>query len=114
MKTATIRERSGITLVDVLAVEPRNQDRLVRILMEATETTLRYMPGYISSIIHKSVDGKKVTSYEQWEKLEDFQAMFQRPEVRQWVDRVGEIAKADAALYTVEYVDSKVRTRPAG
>src|SRR2546425_11982216 len=99
VKRVRIKERSGITLIDVLTVDPGNQDQLVKILAEATETTLRHMPGYFSSVIHKSVEGRKVTSYEQWERLEDFEAMFQRPEVRQWVDRVGEIARADASLY---------------
>ena len=114
VKRVRIKERSGITLIDVLTVDPGNQDQLVKILAEATETTLRHMPGYISSVIHKSVDGRKVTSYEQWERLEDFEAMFQRPEVRQWGRPVGEIARADASLYTVEYVDSNVRTKATG
>jgi len=114
VKTVTIKERSGITLIDVLTVDPGDQDQLVKILAEAAETTLRHMPGYISSVIHKSVDGRKVTSYEQWERLEDFEAMFQHPEVRQWVDRVGEIARAEASLYTVEYVDSNARTKATG
>ncbi len=60
VKTVTIKERSGITLIDVLTVDPGDQDQLVKILAEATETTLRHMPGYISSVIHKSVDGRKV------------------------------------------------------
>src|SRR2546428_13707201 len=98
VKRVRIKERSGITLIDVLTVDPGNQDQLVKILAEATETTLRHMPGYISSVIHKSVDGRKVTSYEQWERLEDFEAKFQRPEVRQRGRPAGEIARADESL----------------
>src|SRR2546427_12527397 len=114
VKRVRIKERSGITLIDVLTVDPGNQDQLVKILAEATETTLRHMPGYISSVIHKSVDGRKVTSYEQWERLEDFEAMFQRPEGRQWGRPVGGVARADASLYTGGYVDNNVRTKATG
>ncbi len=42
-----------VTLINVFTVEPAKQQRLVEILVEATESTMRSLPGFISANIHK-------------------------------------------------------------
>ena len=69
-----------VTLINVFTVEPAKQQRLVDILVEATESTMRYLPGFISANIHKSLDGTRVANYAQWRSVEDFQAMLKNPE----------------------------------
>jgi quinol monooxygenase YgiN len=69
-----------VTLINVFTVEPAKQQRLVEILVEATETTMRHLPGFISANIHKSLDGTRVANYAQWRSVEDFQAMLKNPE----------------------------------
>src|ERR1700726_1084178 len=68
------------TLINVFTVEPAKQQRLVDILVEATESTMRSLPGFISANIHKSLDGTRVANYAQWRSVEDFQAMLKNPE----------------------------------
>ncbi len=111
MQTVTIKEKSGITLIDVFSVDPKNQDKLVQIMVEATEKTLKHIPGFISMSVHKSLDGKRVTNYEQWESVKHCEMMYQNPEVRQHIQKAVGIAKADitslsSVLYTVEHVNS--------
>ena len=114
MKTSVIKERSGITLIDVLDVDPKNQDELIRILTEATDKILKHLPGFISSNIHKSIDGRRVTSYEQWDNKQHIDAMYKNPEVEKYIHQAIGIAKAECpyteALYTVEYVEGNNRT----
>ncbi len=45
---------------------PEQQQRLVDLLVEATEAVMKYQPGYVSANIHKSLDGTRVTNYAQW------------------------------------------------
>jgi quinol monooxygenase YgiN len=54
---------SVVTLINVFTVEPANQRRLVDLLTEATEVSVRQAPGFISAILHRSTDGTKVAMY---------------------------------------------------
>lgn len=54
------------TVINLFTVEPSKQDELVELLTRATDETIRYLPGFISATFHKSVDGTRVASYEQW------------------------------------------------
>ena len=68
-----------LTLINVFTVETEKQQKLVKLLIEATEQTMKYMPGFVSANIHRSLDGTKVVNYAQWESLAAFEAMRQNP-----------------------------------
>src|SRR4051794_11042036 len=68
-----------VTLINVFTVEPSKQQRLVEMLVEATETVMQDLPGFVSATIHASLDGTRVTNYAQWRRREDFEAMLQNP-----------------------------------
>ena len=55
--------RSVLTLINIFTVEPEKQQKLVALLIEATEQTMKNMPGFVSANIHRSLDGKKVVNY---------------------------------------------------
>ena len=75
-KTLTIStENKFLTLINVFTVDPANQKKLIDLLTMATETTVSHVKGFISSALHSSLDGRKVTMYAQWESIEDYQAM---------------------------------------
>jgi len=79
--TTITTEKNLVTLINVFTVSPENQQRLVDLLVEATQRTMRKQPGYLSAAIHKSVDGTRVTNYAQWRSREDFEAIGKNPEV---------------------------------
>ena len=56
-----------------------NQQRLVDLLIRVTDGSVNRAPGFISSTLHRSIDGTKVTMYAQWRCQEDCQAMRQNP-----------------------------------
>jgi quinol monooxygenase YgiN len=66
-----------ITLMNVFMVEPVNQQRLLDLLSCATDGSVNRAPGFMSSTLHRSVDGTKVTMYAQWPSAKDYQAMRQ-------------------------------------
>ncbi|MEW6733098.1 MAG: antibiotic biosynthesis monooxygenase family protein [Acidobacteriota bacterium] len=99
--TTIAKDAGVITLINVFTVEPENQQRLVDMLLEATEKTMKHLPGFVSANIHKSMDGVRVANYAQWRSREDFQAMLNNPEALAHMKPIMEIAQNDAHLYEV-------------
>ena len=44
-----------VTLINIFTVSPENQQKLVDMLIAATKTTMRHVPGFVSASIHKRV-----------------------------------------------------------
>ena len=68
-----------VTFINVFTVEAASQLRLVELLVRVTETVVRHAPGFVSSALHRSLDGTKVTMYAQWRSIEDYEAMRKEP-----------------------------------
>lgn len=103
--TTISTERDVTTLVNVFTVRPENQQRLVDVLAEAAKT-MKTIHGYVSSNLHKSLDGTKVVNYVQWESAGDFEAMLGNPAARPHMDEAAGIAEGyEPDLYRVAFVD---------
>ena len=71
----TIQAGDGtVTLINVFTVEPENQQKLVELLKEGTESFFSKLPGFISSSVHKSKDGRRAINYAQWRSARDIEA----------------------------------------
>jgi hypothetical protein len=63
----SIRANGGVTtMVNVFFVEPEDQEKLIQVLKEGTETLFSKQPGDISASFHTSMDGRRVGNYGQW------------------------------------------------
>jgi len=111
--TATIDARTGhLTLVNVYEVEPSAQPELVKALTDATETTIRHQPGFVSVSIHSSLDGTRVVNYAQWASKEHFDRFFGQPETKALLGRFAQLARAVApGLYRVDTVITAGKAR---
>lgn len=89
------------TLINVFTVAPEHQQTLIDLLVEATSTTMRHVPGFISASFHKSADGTRVVNYAQWRRAKDFDAMLQNPKAREHMKPIQDLATNDAHIYTV-------------
>ena len=90
-----------MTLVNVFTVQPENQNRLVDLLTEATEHTMKGLPGFVSANIHRSLDGRRVVNYAQWRSQADFEAMRQNPIARTHMAAVAALAEFDPIVCEV-------------
>jgi quinol monooxygenase YgiN len=90
-----------ITLINVFTVEPANQQQLLELLARATETSVRHARGFISSSLHRGLDGTKVTMYAQWRSVEDYQAMRENPAPLPYLQQALEIARFEPGMYEV-------------
>lgn len=84
------------TLINVFTVTAENQQRLVDVLVEATEKVMQHLPGFVSANIHASDDGERVVNYAQWASDADFEAMLNSPEAG------GHMAEAAALAVSFE------------
>ena len=100
----TIR-KDVVTLINVFTVEPQDQQRLMDLLTEATEKTMKGLPGYVSANLHRSLDGRHVANYAQWRSPQDFQAMLQNPEARGHMEEILKLATNEGYLYEVVYTE---------
>ena len=92
-------------MINVFTVEPRDQQRLVEILIEATKRVMSQQEGFISANIHKSIDGTKIVNYAQWKSREAFEKMLKNPRAIIHMNEALSIAKVDGSLYDVVFVD---------
>ena len=101
----TIRANSGImTLINVFAVAPENQQTLVAVLKDGTEAIMSKRAGYISASIHVSKDGRRVINYSQWKSINDIEAMRQHPDVGPYMKRLASLGTFEAIACEVSYV----------
>jgi quinol monooxygenase YgiN len=101
----TIRANSGVmTLINVFTVDPENQQKLVAVLKEGTETLMSKRDGYIAVSIHVSKDGRRVINYSQWRSVKDIEAMRQHPDVGPYMKRVAALGTFEAIGCEVSYV----------
>lgn len=80
--TTILDPKSGlITMINTYAVDPDHADDLVRFLIEATRSTLRHVPGFVSANLHVSLDRAHVVNYAQWASREALAAARDNAEV---------------------------------
>jgi quinol monooxygenase YgiN len=90
-----------ITFINVFTVDPANQQRLVELLTEATEVSVRQAPGFVSASLHRSIDGTKVTMYAQWRSVDEYQAMRRDPAPLPFLQEALMIATFEPGMYEV-------------
>jgi quinol monooxygenase YgiN len=92
---------SVVTFINVFTVAPVNQQRLVDLLAHVTRAYVRHARGFVSSTLHRSVDGTKVTMYAQWRSLEDYEAMRRDPTPLPYLKEALTIATFEPGMYDV-------------
>ena len=98
--------RAIVTLINVFTVEPGNQEKLIQLLKEGTETLMSKQPGYISASFHTSKDGRRVINYAQWKNPKDIEAFRTKPEIGEYFNRVKALAQYETIVCEVSYIHS--------
>ena len=95
-----------VTLINVFTVAQEDQQRLVDVLVNATQIVVRKQPGFVSANIHRSLDGTRVTTYAQWQSREAFEAMLHNQEAAEHMGEAARIAERfEPHLYEVSFVE---------
>ncbi|MBW3617925.1 MAG: antibiotic biosynthesis monooxygenase [Proteobacteria bacterium] len=92
-------ESSGpITLINVYTCQPERQEELLRVLRALTEEARR-LPGFRSARLHRSLNGKHVVNYAEWDQMEQWRAMVRHPSVQAHMGRVVALATFQPHAY---------------
>jgi quinol monooxygenase YgiN len=104
METTIRVDNALTTLVNVFTTEPADQPKVLALLEEGVASLFSKMPGWISSNLHRSRDGKRIVVYSQWRNTQDIEAFRQDPRMKPYLERFGALAKHEAFTCDVSYV----------
>ena len=100
---ATIRaDRNVTTLVNILNVEPDNQEALVAALKEGIEAFFSRMPGFISSSVLTGENDRQVISYSQWRSARAIEAFRQHPNFKPYIQPIAALLKGEPITITCD------------
>src|ERR1700677_1282020 len=103
METTIRVDQAVTTLVNVFTVEPDNQPKVLALLQEGVETMFSKMPGWISTNLLGSKNGRQVVVYSQWRDDKDIDAFRQDPRMQAYFQRIGALARHEAFTCDVSY-----------
>ena len=97
-----------VTQITVIEPEPGKQDEALA-LMRARAHFMAGQPGFISISLHRSLDGRRIVNYVQWQSRELLHQAHTAPEFRKEWNRFDHLAdEIDPHLYEVaEILDGK-------
>jgi len=75
-----ITEDATFTQLVRFEVEPAKQEALIHAIVAEVERWVRRRPGFVSSTLHASFDGRHVFNYAQWRTEADFHGFAADPE----------------------------------
>jgi heme-degrading monooxygenase HmoA len=102
------RKTNGIILVNTFtANDSSKQQQILDRLEDAAKQILSKHDGFVSSRIHKSLDGTKVMSYVQWENKESIEKMLNDPSAIIHMNDIANIARVNRTLYELVYTEEK-------
>lgn len=99
--TKTTDNHRPVVLINVFTVEPANQQRLVDLLIRATDGLVNRAPGFVMSTLHRSLDGTKVTMYAQWRSADEYKAMRESPGPPPFLQEALTIATFEPGMYEI-------------
>ena len=91
------------TLINVLTVDTTNQDQLVELLRNNTDTVIRTLDGWISTKLIASTDGTRVIIHSQWRDVASVEAMRRDPRMIAYFPRIAALAAFDSIVGEVVY-----------
>src|SRR5438067_10980201 len=111
METSRPRIQTGnqpVTQITVIEAEPEQQHEALSLMAERARFMAR-QPGFISISLHRSLDGRRIVNYIQWQSRDLLRAAHQSPEFRRaWSQFERLTDDSDPHLYeVVEVVGDK-------
>ncbi|MFP3544418.1 antibiotic biosynthesis monooxygenase family protein [Rhizobium sp. SIMBA_035] len=102
--TTVLDPRDGyVTIVNTYVVDPVRADELVSFLVDATRSTVRHVPGFISANLHVAHDRTQIVNYAQWRNVGALTAARENPELASLMQEQLRIAKSfSPVLYRLQ------------
>ena len=93
-----------VTQITVIEAEPEKQNEAMSLMAERARFMAR-QPGFVSISLHRSLDGRRIVNYLQWQNRELLQAAHKSPEFRKAWRKFDDLTdQIDPHLYEVTEV----------
>jgi heme-degrading monooxygenase HmoA len=101
-------QQQPVTQITVVEPEPGKQAQALDLMRERAHFMAR-QPGFVSISLHRSLDGRRIVNYVQWESRDLLAAAHRSPQFRKEWGHFDELAdEIDPHLYEVaEVVEGK-------
>ncbi|MGY4159636.1 MULTISPECIES: antibiotic biosynthesis monooxygenase family protein [unclassified Bradyrhizobium] len=94
-------DQQPVTQITIIESEPEKQAEALSLMTERARFMQR-QPGFISISLHRSLDGRRIVNYVQWQSRDLLRAAHQSPEFRKAWGRFERLADdIDPHLYEV-------------
>ena len=94
-------DQQPVTQITIVEAEPERQTEALS-LMKKRAHFVQGQPGFISISLHRSLDGRRIVNYIQWQSRDLLRAAHQSPDFREaWSQSEGLTDYIDAHLYEV-------------
>jgi len=103
MSTTIAVTKQVTTLINILTVEPENQQKLIELLRDNTENVVRGLDGWISTSFIAAGDRRHVAIYSQWRDAASVEAMRTNPDMVAYFPRIAALAAFDSFVGDVVY-----------
>jgi heme-degrading monooxygenase HmoA len=102
------KETNRIILINTFIIKDSSkQQKVADMLEDASKQIISKHDGFISTRIHKSLDGTKVMSYVQWENNEAIENMLDDPSAMIHMNDITKLTKVDRTLFELVYTQEK-------
>src|SRR6476660_7742175 len=97
-------DNQPVTQITIVDSEPDKQAEALSVMTERARFMAR-QPGFISISLHRSLDGRRIVNYVQWQNRDLLRSAHQSPEFRKEWGRFDQVADGiDPHLYEVARV----------
>jgi len=103
MNTTIAVAKQVTTLINILTVEPENQQKLIDLLRDNTENVITRLDGWISTSFIAARDQRYVAIYSQWRDVASVEAMRTNPDMAAYFPRIAALAAFDSFAGDVVY-----------
>jgi quinol monooxygenase YgiN len=103
MNTTIAVTKEVTTLINILTVEPENQQKLIELLRDNTENVVSRLDGWMSTSFIAGKDQRHVVIYSQWRNLASVEAMRANPDMVAYFPRIAALAAFDSFPGDVVY-----------
>jgi quinol monooxygenase YgiN len=103
MNTTNAVAKEVTTLINILTVEPENQQELIKLLRDNTEGVVSKLDGWISTSFIAAKDQRHVVIYSQWRDFASVEAMRVNPDMVAYFPRIAALAAFDSFAGHVVY-----------
>ena len=103
MNTTIAVTKQVTTLINLLTVEPENQEKVIELLRGNTENVVSRLDGWISTSFIAAKDQRHVVIYSQWRDFASLEAMRANPDMVAYFPRIAALAALDSFAGDVVY-----------